>query len=331
MTILEMFETKLRKDPKTIVFPEGSDPRILEAASRLLAANFLFPILIGKEQEIFEAAEEAGFNIRGAKIIDPMHYEKLDEMVSLFTEIRADKGMTEEKARVMLLHPNYFGCMLVKMGEADSMLSGATYAASDTLLPAMRILKQYHEDGSRKIVSSCYVLDRINATGENTQIVMADCAINIDPKEDELVEICGEVIQCARAFGITPKVAFLSYSTNGSGKGESVDKMHNAAQKAKAAYPKELIEGEMQMDAAVSPNVAKLKYPDSKVAGYANTFIFPDVMSGNIGYKIAARMGNFSVYGPILLGLDGKVNGLSRSCNGQEVYTMAVITAAGIQ
>ncbi len=326
MTILEMFETKLRKNPKTIVFPEGTDPRILEAASRLLAANFLFPILLGKETAISEAAEEAGYNIRGARIIDPEHYERFDEMVKLFVSIRAHKNMTEEKARVVLLHPNYFGYMLVKMGEADSVLSGATYVASDTLLPALQIFKKQD-----KLVSSCYVLNRANATGEDMRIIMADCAINVDPTEDELVEICGDVIRCAKTFDVEPKVAFLSYSTNGSGKGESVSKMHNAAQKAKDAYPNELIEGEMQMDAAVAPSVAKLKFPNSKVAGYANTFLFPDVQSANIGYKIAARMGNFSVYGPILLGLDYKANGLSRSCNGQEVYTMAVITAAGIE
>ena len=323
-----MFESKLRKHPQSIVLPEGSDPRILEAASRLLAANFLFPILIGKEEEIYAAAEEAGFNIRGAKIIDPQNYERFDEMVELFVKLREHRDMTAEKAKVKLLHPNYFGCMMVRMGEADSILSGATYNAMDTLLPLMQILK---DKGREQLVSSCYVLDRANATGENTRMIMGDCAINIDPSEDELVTMCGDMLKCARSFDMVPKLAFLSYSTNGSGKGESVDKMHNAAQKAKAAYPNELIEGEMQMDAAVSPNVAKLKYPDSKVAGYANAFLFPDVQSGNIGYKIAARMGNFSVYGPIMLGLDFKGNGLSRSCNPQEVYTMAVITAAGVE
>ena len=328
MTILEQFENKLRKNPKTIIFPEGSDPRILEAASRLLASNFLFPILLGKEEEILASAEEVGFNIRGARIIDPQNYERFDEMIAEFVRLRAHRGMTEDKARVQLLHPNYFGCMLVRMGEADSMLSGATYNASDTLLPAMQLMR--NEVGN-SLISSCYVLNRENATGDSTTLVMADCAININPSEYELVKICGDVITCSKAFGLTPKVAFLSYSTNGSGKGESVEKMHRAAEKSKQAYPNELIEGEMQMDAAVSPKVAELKFPGSQVAGYANTFIFPDVMSGNIGYKIAARMGNFNVYGPILLGLNYKVNGLSRSCNAQEVYIMAVITAAGIQ
>ena len=328
MTILETFEKRLRKDPKTIVFPEDCDSRVLEASSRLLAANFLKPILLGKEEQIMDAAEEAGFNIRGASIIDPENYDRFDEMVELFTKIRGEKGMTEEKARKQLLHPNYFGTMLVKMGVVDAMLSGLTYSASDTLLPPLQILTT---KPGRTIVSSCYVLDRANATGENTTLVMADCAINIDPTEDELIEICADTIICAKAFNVVPKVAFLSYSTNGSGKGESVTKMHNAAQRAKAMYPMELIEGEMQMDAAVSPNVARLKFPNSKVAGYANTFIFPDVTAGNIGYKIAARMGNFNVYGPLLLGLDGKVNGLSRGANAQEVYTMACITACGVE
>ncbi len=327
MTILETFESKLRKNPQRIVFPEGSDPRILEAASRLMASNLLFPILLGKEAEILEAAEEVGFNIRGAKILDPQKYERFDEMVDEYVRLRAHRGMTKEKAKVKLLHPNYFGCMLVRMNEADSLLTGATYNAEDTILPAMEIMR--NEIGN-SLISSCHVLDRGNATGENTTLVMADCAVNLNPSEFELVKICGDVISCARAFGITPRVAFLSYSTNGSGKGESVDKMHKAAEKSKLAYPNEMIEGEMQMDAAVSPAVAKLKYPDSNVAGYANTFIFPNLTSGNIGYKIAARMGNFNVYGPILLGMHYKVNGLSRSCNAQEVYTMAVITAAGI-
>ena len=328
MTILEMFQTKLRKDPKTIVLPESCDGRILEAASRLLAANFLKPILLGKEEEIKAAAEETGFNIRGATIIDPETYDRLDEMVSMLVELRKHKGMTEEEARKVLKHPNHFGTMLVKMGVADSLLSGCTYTASDTLLPALQYIGT---KPGRHLISSCYVLDRANATGENTTLVMADCAVNVNPTEDELIEICADTITCAKAFGVDPKVAFLSYSTNGSGKGESVDKMHNAAQRAKELYPMELIEGEMQMDAAVSPEVARLKFPNSKVAGYANTFIFPNVTTANIGYKIAAHMGNFNVYGPLLLGLDGKINGLSRGCNAQEVYTLAVITAAGFE
>ena len=166
------------------------------------------------------------------------------------------------------------------------------------------------------------------ATGENEVLAMADCAINIKPTEDELVEIALETAQTAQSFGVDPKIAFLSYSTMGSGKGEMVDKVRNATAKAKAAAPELAIDGELQFDAAVSPTVARTKCPDSKVAGHANTFIFPDINAGNIGYKIAQRLGRFEAYGPILQGLNAPINDLSRGCNAQEVYSMAIITAA---
>ena len=316
---------KLRKDPKSIVFTEGSDSRILEAASRLLASNFLKPILLGNEEEIYKAAEASGYNIRGAEIIDPAKYERMDEMVDLFCEMRKGKGMTPEKARPILAQANYFGTMLVAMKVADCLLGGATYSTADTVRPALQIIKT--KPGST-IVSSCFILVRPSATGDNEVIAMGDCAINIKPSEDELVEICGETVECAKAFGIDPKVAFLSYSTLGSGKGEDVDKVRNACAKAKAKFPGTPIDGELQFDAAVSPRVAGTKCPGSPVAGHANTFIFPDINAGNIGYKIAQRMGNFEAYGPILLGLNAQVNDLSRGCNGQEVYSMAIITAA---
>ncbi len=169
---------------------------------------------------------------------------------------------------------------------------------------------------------------RPGVTGENDVLAMADCAINIDPTEDELVEIAGEASECARIFGVDPKVAFLSYSTYGSGAGPAVDKMRNAAEKTRKKYPELPVDGELQFDAAVSPRVARTKCPESEIAGHANTFIFPDISAGNIGYKIAQRMGNFDAYGPILLGLNAPVNDLSRGCNASEVYSMAIITAA---
>jgi len=316
---------KLKKSPKKIVFTEGEDARILEASSRLLASNFLHPILVGNEEKIFDAAEECGFNIRGAEIIDPAKYEKMDEMVEMLCELRKNKGVTPEKAREVLMQTNYFGTMLVKMGVADSLLGGATYTTADTVRPALQLIKTKPENN---LVSSCFILVRPSATGENEVLAMADCAINIKPTEDELVEIAGEAAECARMFGVDPQLAFLSYSTHGSGSGEDVDKMKNAAVKTKKRYPELPIEGELQFDAAVSPRVARTKCPDSKVAGHANTFIFPDINSGNIGYKIAQRMGNFEAYGPILLGLNAPVNDLSRGCNASEVYSMAIITAA---
>ena len=315
----------LRKNPKSIVFTEGTDARILEASSRLLASNFLTPILLGKPEEVEAAAEEAGYNIRGAQIIDPENYDRFDEMVEMFCELRKSKGMTPEQAKKILAGGNYFGTMLVKMGVADCLLGGATYSTADTVRPALQIIKT---KPGNTCVSSCFILVRPSATGENEVIAMGDCAINIDPNEDQLVEIAGETAECSKIFGVDPKVAFLSYSTLGSGKGEDVTKMANATAKAKEKYPNIPIDGELQFDAAVSPRVARTKCKDSKVAGHANVFIFPDINAGNIGYKIAQRLGNFDAYGPILLGLNAPINDLSRGCNALEVYSMAIITAA---
>ena len=291
----------LKKSPKTIVFTEGTDHRILEASARLLSGNFLKPVLVGNPDEIAAAAEDIGFNIRGAEIIDPENYDGMDEMVDKMVELRKGK-MTVDECRAALKKSNYFGTMLVKMGKADCLLGGATYSTADTVRPA--------------------------ASGENEVLAMADCAINIKPNEDELVEICKETVSCAKIFGVDPKVAFLSYSTLGSGKGEDVDKMRNACEKAKALMPDTPIGGEFQFDAAVSPAVAKTKHITDAVGGHANTFIFPDINAGNIGYKIAQRLGSFDAYGPILLGLNAPINDLSRGCNAQEVYSMAIITAA---
>lgn len=316
---------KLKKNPKKIVFTEGTDPRIIEATSRLLSGTFLKPVLVGKPDEIAAAAEEAGYNINGAEIIDPENYDRFEEMVDLFCELRKKKGVTPEQARGILSASNYFGTMLVKMGVADALLGGATYSTADTVRPALQLIKT---KPGNNIVSSCFIMVREKATGDNEVLVMGDCAINIHPTEDDLVEIAGESAKCGRIFGVDPKVAFLSYSTLGSGKGEDVDKMRNAAAKAKEKYPDLPIEGEIQFDAAVSPRVAEVKCPGSAVAGHANTFIFPDINAGNIGYKIAQRLGGFDAYGPILLGLNAPINDLSRGCNAMEVYSMAIITAA---
>lgn len=315
---------KLKENPKTIVFTEGTDPRILEASSRLLAGTFLKPILVGNVEAVKAAGEAAGYNINGAEIIDPETYDKMDEMVDAMVELRKGK-MTADQCREALKHSNYFGTMLVKMGVADCLLGGATYSTADTVRPALQLIKT---KPGNKIVSSVFILVRPAATGNNEVLAMGDCAINIKPTEDDLVEIAIEAANCAKVFGVDPKVAFLSYSTLGSGKGEDVDKMRNACAKAKAAAPDLAIDGELQFDAAVSPAVARTKCPDSKVAGHANTFIFPDINAGNIGYKIAQRLGNFDAYGPILLGLNAPINDLSRGCNAMEVYSMAIITAA---
>ena len=313
----------LKKSPKRIVFTEGTDARILEASARLLAGTFLTPILIGNVDAVHAAAEEAGFNIRGAEIIDPETYPDMDKMVDTMVELRKGK-MTADECRAALKKGNYFGTMLVKMGVADCLLGGATYSTADTVRPALQLVKT---KPGNKIVSSCFIMVR-EGVGDNTVLAMGDCAINIKSTEDELVEITTEVAHCARIFGIDPKVAMLSYSTKGSGKGEDVDKMRHAYEKVLATNPDFDVDGELQFDAAVSPAVGQLKSPGSPVAGYANTFIFPDINAGNIGYKIAQRLGNFDAYGPILLGLNAPINDLSRGCNAEEVYQMSIITAA---
>ena len=312
----------LKKSPKRIVFTEGTDARILEASARLLAGTFLTPILIGNVDAVHAAAEEAGFNIRGAEIIDPETYPDMDKMVDTMVELRKGK-MTADECRAALKKGNYFGTMLVKMGVADCLLGGATYSTADTVRPALQLVKT---KPGNKIVSSCFIMVR-EGVGDNTVLAMGDCAINIKPTEDELVEITTEVAHCARIFGIDPKVAMLSYSTKGSGKGEDVDKMRHAYEKVLATNPDFDVDGELPFDAAVSPAVGQLKSPGSPVAGYANTFIFPCIEAGNIGYKIAQRLGGYEAYGPILQGLNAPINDLSRGCNADEVYKMAIITA----
>lgn len=301
----------LKKDPRKIVFTEGPDPRILEASARLKKDGFLTPVLVGKVDEVKAAAKAGNFDIDGLEILDPETYPKMDEMVDKMVELRKGK-MTPEQCRDALKKGNYFGTMLVKMGVADALLGGATYSTADTVRPALQLIKT---KPGNKIVSSCFILVR----GEE-MIAMGDCAINITTDEDQLVEIAIETAKTAETFGIDPKVAMLSYSTLGSGAGPDVDKVRNATAKVKAAAPNLKIDGELQFDAAVSPVVAKTKCKGSPVAGQANTFIFPEIQSGNIGYKIAQRLGGFDAYGPILQGLNAPINDLSRGCNAEEVY-----------
>ena len=319
MAIFEEFEKKLQAEPKSIVFTEGTDARILSAASKLLAGKILKVILLGEAEAVKKAAADGGFDITGAEILDPKNYEGMDEMVAKMVELRKGK-MTDEQCRDALSKGNYFGTMLVKMGKADCLLGGATYSTADTVRPALQLIKCKPGISS---VSSCFIMMR-----GDEKLAMGDCAINIDPSEDEIVESTVETAHTAQIFGIEPRVALLSYSTKGSGKGETVDKMHNATIRVQEAHPELAVDGELQFDAAVAPEVGQLKAPGSKVAGYANTFIFPNINAGNIGYKIAQRLGGFAAYGPILQGLNAPINDLSRGCNADEVYKMSLITAA---
>lgn len=320
-----MFENLLavlRANPRRLIYTEGPDPRILEAASRLNKEKILTPVLIGVQEEVEAAAKTHGFDIAGIEIIDPATYAGMDEMVEKMVALRKGK-MTAEECRKALSKGNYFGTMLVAMGKADALLGGATYSTADTVRPALQLVKT---KPGNKIVSSCFIMVR-ERDGQEEKYAMGDCAINITPTDDELVEIAIESARTAKAFGIDPKVAMLSYSTMGSGKGDSVDVVRNATAKAKAAAPDLAIDGELQFDAAFSPVVAKTKCKGSPVAGQANTFIFPDINAGNIGYKIAQRLGGFAAYGPILQGLNAPINDLSRGCDAEEVYQMSIITA----
>ena len=322
----------LKANPRKIVYTEGTDARILESAARLKKDGFLTPVLVGNQADVAAAAAKGGFDIEGLEVIDPATYEGMDEMVSTMVELRKGK-MTPDECRANLLKSNYFGTMLVKMGKADALLGGATYSTADTVRPALQLVKT--KKGAN-LVSSCFILVR----GEE-MLAMGDCAINIsyeDKKDKEgnvtltaaaqLAEVAVETAKTAKAFGIEPKVAMLSYSTKGSGKGANVDLVREATAIAKEKAPEFAIDGELQFDAAVSPVVGQLKFPGSQVAGYANTFIFPEIQSGNIGYKIAQRLGGFAAYGPILQGLNAPINDLSRGCDAEEVYQMSIITAA---
>ena len=310
---------QLKANPKTIVFTEGNDPRILEAASKLLAEGVLKVVMVGNEAECKAAAAAGNFDISAAEIIDPENYAGFDEMVNTMVELRKGK-QTAEECTAMLKKSNYFGTMLVKMGKADCLLGGATYSTADTVRPALQLIKC---KPGIKSFSSCFIMVR-----GDEKLAMGDCAINIDPSEDEIVESTVETAHTAEIFGIDPKVALLSYSTKGSGKGETVDKMRNATLRVQEAHPELKVDGELQFDAAVAPEVGKLKAPNSTVAGEANVFIFPNINAGNIGYKIAQRLGGFAAYGPILQGLNAPINDLSRGCDAEEVYKMSLITAA---
>ena len=322
----------LKANPRKIVFTEGPDARILDAASRLKKDGFLTPILIGNVDEVRAAAAKGGFDIEGLEILDPATYGEMDAMVEKMVALRKGK-MTAEQCREALSKGNYFGTMLVKLGYADALLGGATYSTADTVRPALQLVKT--KPGAH-LVSSCFILVR----GEE-KLAMGDCAINISYEDtvdkdgnvvvsaaEKLAEVAVETARCAKLFGIDPKVAMLSFSTKGSGKGGTVQLSRDATAKARELAPDLAIDGEMQFDAAVSPVVGQLKFPGSPVAGYANTFIFPCIEAGNIGYKIAQRLGGYEAYGPILLGLNAPINDLSRGCNADEVYKMAIITAA---
>lgn len=304
-----------------IVFPEGNDERVVRAAARLKFEGLLDPIILGDPDDVRGLLSEFGFADPNCTIINPSDYPEFEAMKEAFVEVRKGKATMEDADR-LLRDVNYFGVMLVKMGLADGMVSGAIHSTADTVRPALQIIKT--KPGISR-TSGVFLMNRENT---NERYVFADCAINIDPGAQELAEIAVNTAETARIFDIDPKVAMLSFSTKGSGKAPQVDKVVEATCIAKELAPDLALDGELQFDAAFVPATAAIKAPDSDVAGQANVFVFPDLQAGNIGYKIAQRLGMFDAIGPILQGLNMPVNDLSRGSSADDIYKLAIITAA---
>ncbi|KMO59227.1 phosphotransacetylase, partial [Lacticaseibacillus rhamnosus] len=297
MDLFESLKDKINGKHLRIVFPEGEDPRVLGAAVRLAADGLVQAIVLGNPDKIQSLAAEKSWDLSKLTVRDPEHDELHDQMVTAFVERRKGKA-TQEQAEKIVQNANYFGTMLVYMKKADGMVSGAVHSTADTVRPALQIIKT--RPGVH-LVSGAFIMQR----GRDERYLFADNAINIDPDADQLAEIAVESAKTAALFDIEPpRVALLSFSTKGSAKGPQVDKVVEATKKAHELAPDLALDGELQFDAAFVPTVAKQKAPDSKVAGEANVFIFPELQSGNIGYKIAQRFGGFEAIGPILQGLN---------------------------
>lgn len=321
MDLFDNLKQKVAGANKTIVFPEGQEPRIFRAAIRLKNDGLVVPILLGKVDEIKQNAENEGVDLGDIELIDPNTYpeDKFAEMVEAFVERRKGKN-TKEQAETMLRDVNYFGTMLVYMDKADGLVSGAIHSTGGTVRPALQIIKT--KPGVSR-TSGAFVMVK-----GDERYLFADCAININPGAQELAEIAVESANTAKIFDIDPQVAMLSFSTMGSAKSDEVTKVQEAVKLAKELAPNEKIDGELQFDAAFVPVVAKQKAPESEVAGHANVFVFPELQSGNIGYKIAQRLGGFEAIGPVLQGLNKPVSDLSRGSVEEDVYKVAIITAA---
>ncbi len=316
--MFESLKNKIVDKKVRLVFPEPTDSRVLGAAVRLKRENLVEPILIGNKEDVIQFANESGFNLEGMEIYDPANYDEYDEMVASFVERRQGKA-TEEQAREMLKDENYFGTMLVYMDIADGLVSGAIHSTGDTVRPALQIIKTRPDVN---LTSGAFIMLR------NTErLLFSDCAINLDPNPEQLAEIAIESARTAEIFGIDPKVAMLSFSTLGSGAGPMVDKVREATEIANELAPELAIEGELQFDAAIDSVVGHQKAPESEVAGQASVFVFPELQSGNIGYKIAQRLGGFEAIGPILQGLNKPIADLSRGCIEEDVYKLSIVTA----
>ena len=319
MDLFEELKVEVKEKHPSIVFPEGEDERVLKAAFRLKEENILEPIVLGKRSEVEETAKVISKDLANINFIDPAEAKDIDEMAQVFFERRKGKITLEDAKALLLKDVNYFGTVLVYMKKADGLVSGAAHATSDTVRPALQIIKM--KEGYKK-TSGVFVM--VKGT---ERYIFADCAINIAPDSNDIAETAILSNITAKSFGVDPKIALLSFSTKGSAKSDETEKVIKALEIVKERDASIAVDGELQFDAAFVPSVAEKKAKGSAIAGHANVFIFPSLEAGNIGYKIAQRLGGYDAIGPILQGLNSPVNDLSRGCNSDDVYKLALITA----
>ena len=329
MAVIDIIKEKAKADKKTIVLPESMDRRTWEAAEKILKEGLANLIIIGTPEDIGEHSK--GLDVSGATIINPQTYEKTQEYIDLFVELRKSKGMTPEKAKETILGDYaYYGCLMIKNGDADGMVSGACHSTANTLRPCLQVIKT--KPGT-KLVSAFFLMEVPDCElGENGLFVFADCAVNPDVDSEKLAEIAMLSAESFEAFtGAKSKVAMLSFSSYGSAKHDRVTMVADAVKIAHEKYPELTVDGELQLDAALVPEVAKLKAPDSKVAGQANTLVFPSLEAGNIGYKLVQRLAKAEAYGPMLQGIARPVNDLSRGCSAEDIVGVVALTAVPAQ
>ena len=326
MSFIDEIKSRAKRNLKTIILTESEDVRVLQAASKVTEEGFAKIILIGNEDEAKTLANKNGIDINGIKIINPVKSEKYEEYVNYFYELRKAKGITIEQARETLKDNMYFGTMMVKSGDADGLVSGACHSTANTLRPALQILKTAP---GTKLVSAFFLMLVPNCEyGENGIFVFGDCGLVENPTADELSEIA---ISSSKSFksltGKESKVAMLSYSTHGSAHSELTEKVVEATKLLKEKMPDLICDGELQLDAAIIPEIAKSKAPNGTVNGQANTLIFPDLNAGNIGYKLVQRLAKAEAYGPLCQGISRPVNDLSRGCSADDIVGVVAITA----
>ena len=328
MSIMERIIQRAKNDKKHIVLAEGNDLRVLKAAGMVVQQGIARVTVLGDEAEI----AKQGIDLTGVSIVNPKTSEKLENYAELFYELRKNKGMTLENARATLIKdPLYFGTLMVKAGDADGMVAGAINATSNVIRPALQIIKAAKGISS---VSSCFIIDSPKRQyGDNGVLMFGDCGLIIDPSSEELASIAITTARTGKVLAEMeqPRVALLSFSTKGSAKHEKIDKVTAALEIAKNADPELLVDGELQADAALVPEVGKLKAPGSAVAGKANVLVFPDLNAGNIGYKLTQRFGGANAYGPIIQGLAKPVNDLSRGCVAEDIVGVVAVTCVQAQ